>query len=150
LHYYKKLHYTWQYFLIYTMKQNFGMPYIWSWFFPVTVLYMTKNNWNLSFIHYLFILPFMGHLYIAWQFSPYGSDGEESGSYIRQWRGRTRIIYKIWLCIIWITIICCKQRTSCLSCLSVSLGIFIKKGAWYFLGESKKMQILQLQIKIER
>jgi hypothetical protein len=47
----------------------------------------------------------------------YKSDGEESGSYIRQWRGKIRIIYKIRLCIIWITIIRCKQRTSCLSCL---------------------------------
>jgi hypothetical protein len=31
-----------------------------------------KHNWNLSFIQYFFILPFMGHLYIAWQFFPYG------------------------------------------------------------------------------
>jgi len=28
------------------------------------------HNWNLSFIHYFFILSFMGHLYIAWQFPP--------------------------------------------------------------------------------
>jgi hypothetical protein len=42
----------------------------------LSLSYMTKSNWNLSFIHYFFILPFMGHLYIVWQFSPYV---EESG-----------------------------------------------------------------------
>jgi hypothetical protein len=62
--------------LIYDPESFPSLPYIWSWFFPVTVLYITKNNWNLSFIHYFFILPFMEHLYIAWQFSPYR---EESG-----------------------------------------------------------------------
>jgi hypothetical protein len=68
-----------------------AQSYIWSWFF--TVMYSLiydpdsspsvpnntgtdlKNNWNLSLIQY-FILPFMGHFYIAWQFSLYG---EESG-----------------------------------------------------------------------
>jgi hypothetical protein len=73
---------------IYDRDSSPSLSYIWSWFFPVmhciifdpdsslSLSYMTKNNWNLSFIHYFFILPFMGHLYIAWQFSPYV---EESG-----------------------------------------------------------------------
>jgi hypothetical protein len=40
--------------LIYDPESFPSLPYIWSWFFPVTVLYITKNNWNLSFIHYKF------------------------------------------------------------------------------------------------
>ena len=124
-------------YLIYDLDSSPSLSYIWSIFFPVTVIYDPdsslsctvlymililpchcliydpdsspsvlymililprhclihdpdsspsvpnntdlKNNWNLSFIQYFFILPFMGHLYIACQFSPYASYGEESG-----------------------------------------------------------------------
>ena len=86
--------------LIYDPDSSPSLSYIWFWFFPITILYMIlilprhcliyhpdsspsvpnntdlKNNWNLSFIQYFFLLPFMGHLYIVWQFSPYG---EQSG-----------------------------------------------------------------------
>jgi hypothetical protein len=63
---------------------------------------------------------------------------------VSQWRGRIRIIYKIRLCIIWITIIRCKQRTSCLSSLKgFFFGDIHIKGGMVFLWGKSKIQILQ-------
>jgi hypothetical protein len=63
--------------LIYDPDFSPSLSYIWSWFFPVTVLYM------------ILIPP--RHCLI---YDPEDSDGEESWSYIRQWWGKIRIIYK--------------------------------------------------------
>jgi hypothetical protein len=73
-------------YLIYDPDSSLSLSYIWSWFFPVTVLYM------------ILILPRHCLMYDP-DSSPslsyiWDSDGEEAGSYIRQWRGRIRIIYK--------------------------------------------------------
>jgi hypothetical protein len=91
------LSYIWSWFVHVTVLYmililaRHSLSYISSWFFPVTVLYM------ILFLprHCLIYYPDSSHKTVTWKNQDYiyDSDEEESGSFIRQWRGRIRIIY---------------------------------------------------------